>query len=58
MDVVVDANGTITDSTTGIETSETTADNGVYYTILGERMTVKPTKKGLYIQNGKKVVLK
>ncbi len=58
VDVVVDANGTITDSTTGIETPETTADNGVYYTILGERMTVKPTKKGLYIQNGKKVILK
>lgn len=48
--------------TTGIEDIEkernTEATDAPYYTIDGVRLTTKPTKKGLYIQNGKKMVIK
>lgn len=54
----VDSNG----QTTGIEDIEkdrnTEATDAPYYTIDGVRLTTKPTKKGLYIQNGKKMVIK
>lgn len=33
------------------------ADN-IWYTISGSRMTSKPTQKGVYIHQGKKVVVK
>ena len=34
------------------------ADNGVYYSISGARINGKPTAKGFYIHNGKKVSIK
>ncbi|MBR7013538.1 MAG: C10 family peptidase [Prevotella sp.] len=56
--VTVDSNG----QTTGIEDIEkdrnTEATDAPYYTIDGVRLMTKPTKKGLYIQNGKKMVIK
>lgn len=56
--VTINDNG----QTTGIENIEkernTEATDAPYYTIDGVRLTTKPTKKGLYIQNGKKMVIK
>ena len=56
--VTINDNG----QTTGIEDIEkernTEATDAPYYTIDGVRLTTKPTKKGLYIQNGKKMVIK
>lgn len=49
--------------TTGIgtldtKTGEMTFDSEVWYTLDGVRLSAKPTKKGLYINNGKKIVIK
>ncbi len=49
--------------TTGIgtidtKTGEMTFDNEAWYTLDGVRLSGKPTKKGLYINNGKKVAIK
>ena len=56
---LVGANG----QTTGIgtidtKTGEMTFDSEAWYTLDGVRLSGKPTKKGLYINNGKKVVIK
>ena len=45
------------EETTGISNVETTAADGETYTISGVRVN-KPTQKGMYIVNGKKVVVK
>ncbi len=37
---------------------DTTADNETWYDLNGRKLDEKPTKKGLYIKNGKKVVMK
>ena len=49
--------------TTGIgeidtKTGEMTFDSEAWYTLDGVRLSGKPSKKGLYINNGKKVVIK
>jgi hypothetical protein len=49
--------------TTGIgtldtKTGEMTFDSEAWYTLNGVRLSGKPTKKGLYINNGRKVVVK
>ena len=44
------------DGTTGIETAKTVKANGEYYNLAGQRVA-QPTK-GLYIVNGKKVIIK
>ena len=49
------------DGTTGIEAIDNgqwSIDNGQWYDLNGRRLQGKPTKKGVYIQNGKKVVVK
>ena len=40
------------------KTGEMTFDSEAWYTLNGVRLSGKPTKKGLYIMNGKKVVVK
>ena len=50
-----------TDEPTGIKTidnGEPTVDNGAWYTIDGTRLQGEPTMKGIYIKNGKKIVVK
>ena len=42
------------DTTTG----EVSFDSEAWYTLDGVRLSGKPTKKGLYINNGKKIVIK
>ena len=56
---LVSASGEITgigeiDTTTG----EVSFDSEAWYTLDGVRLSGKPTKKGLYINNGKKVIVK
>ena len=56
---LVGANG----ETTGIgtidtKTGEMTFDSEAWYTLDGVRLSGKPSKKGLYINNGKKVIVK
>ena len=41
-----------------IDNSQLTNDNDVWYTLNGTRLNGKPTKAGVYIVNGKKVVIK
>lgn len=38
--------------------STTQTDNGAWYTLTGRRLNTQPTKSGLYIHNGKKVMIK
>ena len=56
---LVGSNGEVTaigtlDTTTG----EMTFDSEAWYTLDGVRLSGKPSKKGLYINNGKKIVIK
>ena len=49
------------DGTTGIETITNNREpitDGTWYTLDGRKLNGKPTAKGLYIVNGKKVVIK
>ncbi|QYR11736.1 leucine-rich repeat protein [Prevotella sp. Rep29] len=41
-----------------IDNSQSAIDNDVWFTINGTRLNGKPTKAGIYIVNGKKVVIK
>ena len=47
------------DTTTGISTVEaqTSATDGAWFTIDGKRLDSKPTRKGIYVRNGKKLVV-
>lgn len=51
-----------TDDATAIESltdkKQTTADSGLWFTIDGRMLSGKPTKKGIYINNGRKVIIK
>lgn len=47
--------------TTGIKQVDTTAqrmDSNVFYTLEGVRLNSRPTQRGIYIHNGRKVVIK
>ena len=56
---LVGSNGETTAiGTIDTKTGEMTFDSEAWYTLDGVRLSGKPTKKGLYINNGKKVVIK
>ena len=47
--------------TTGIKQIDTTAqrvDSNVFYTLEGVRLNARPTQRGIYIHNGRKIVIK
>ena len=54
---VDDEEGTETTSLNGVESTIRTYNDGFYYTLGGLKVQ-NPTKKGIYIKNGKKVVIK
>ena len=55
---LVRANGEVTGiGTLDTKTGEMTFDNEAWYTLDGVRLSGKPTKSGLYINNGKKIVI-
>ncbi len=51
-----------TDDATAIESltdkKQTTADSGLWFTIDGRMLSGKPSQKGIYINNGRKVIIK
>ena len=56
---LVGSNGETTAiGTIDTKTGEMTFDSEAWYTLDGVRLSGKPTKKGLYINNGRKVVIK
>ena len=52
--VIAKANG----GTTEVGSISIEQNSGEWYTIDGRKLSGKPTKKGLYINNGKKTVIK
>lgn len=42
----------------GIEADSQTATSNVWYTISGQKLSKRPTTSGVYIRNGKKLVVK
>lgn len=53
--------GNVIDNATGISsisTDKNLAEENSWYSISGSRLNSKPTQKGLYIHNGKKVIVK
>jgi hypothetical protein len=52
--VISESNGT----TTEIGTISVERDNNTWFSIDGRKLNGKPVKKGLYINNGKKLVIK
>jgi hypothetical protein len=60
MPLVLGSIGDDDDETTGIQSmsgDSSSMDNNEWYDLQGRRVS-QPTKKGLYIRNGKKVVVK
>ena len=56
---LISANGEVTGiGEIDTKTGEMTFDSEAWYTLNGVRLSGKPTKKGLYINNGRKVVVK
>ena len=51
-------NGDGTTAIRPIYNGQLTIDNGGWYTLDGRRLPAAPTRKGIYIKNGKKVVIK
>ena len=43
---------------TGIKALETVEDNGAWYTVEGIKLQGKPTRKGVYLHNGKSIIMK
>lgn len=41
-----------------IDNGQRTMDEGVWYTIDGRMLSGKPTTKGIYVNNGRKVIIK
>jgi uncharacterized repeat protein (TIGR02543 family) len=56
---LISANGEVTGiGTISTKTGEGTIDNGAWYSLDGRRIEGKPSTKGVYINNGNKVVIK
>ena len=56
---LISANGEVTGiGTISTKTGEGTIDNGAWYSLDGRRIEGKPSTKGIYVNNGKKVVIK
>jgi hypothetical protein len=57
--ILVAADGTTTDiGTMDLRTGDVTFDGDAWYSLDGRRLNGQPTKKGMYIHNGKTVVIK
>lgn len=48
----------VNNEATGIKTISRTNESGVWYMADGRKLTKLPTKKGVYVRNGKKVIIK
>ena len=55
----IDANGEVTGiGSLNTQTGEVSFDSEAWYTLDGKRLNAKPNTKGIYVNNGKKVVVK
>ena len=55
----IDANGEVTGiGSLNTQTGEVSFDSKTWYTLDGVRLNAQPTQKGIYVNNGKKVVVK
>ncbi len=56
---LIDANGEVTGiGSLNTQTGEVSFDSKTWYTLDGVRLNAQPTQKGIYVNNGKKVVVK
>ena len=56
---LIGADGTVTGiGTISTKTGEGTIDNGAWYSLDGRRIEGKPSTKGIYVNNGNKVIIK
>lgn len=56
---LIGADGTVTAiGTLHTRTGEVSFDSEAWYTLDGKRLAGQPTQKGIYVNNGKKVVIK
>ena len=56
---LISANGEVTGiGTISTKTGEGTIDKDAWYSLDGRRIVGKPSVKGIYVNNGKKVVIK
>ena len=56
---LISANGEVTAiGTLHTRTGEVSFDSEAWYTLDGKRLNAKPNTKGIYVNNGKKVVIK
>ena len=56
---LISANGEVTGiGSISTKTGEVTLDKGAWYSLEGKRFASKPSQKGIYVNNGKKVVIK
>ena len=49
---------TVPNGIRSLENGQSTMENGVWYTLDGRRLSSKPTQKGMYILNGRKVIVR
>lgn len=56
---LIGANGEVTSiGSLQTKTGEVTFDRDAWYTLEGVQLNGKPTRKGIYVNNGKKVIIK
>ena len=56
---LIGANGEVTAiGSLQTNTGEVTFDSDTWYTLEGVQLNGKPTRKGIYVNNGKKVIIK
>ena len=56
---LISANGEVTAiGTLYTRTGEVSFDSEAWYTLDGKRLNAKPNTKGIYVNNGKKVIIK
>ena len=56
---LIGANGEVTAiGSLQTKTGEVTFDSDAWYTLEGVQLNGKPTRKGIYVNNGKKVIIK
>ena len=46
------------DELTGVDVVKVNAESGEWYTVDGKKLSGRPTKKGLYVKDGQKVVIR
>ncbi|MBQ7421777.1 MAG: leucine-rich repeat domain-containing protein, partial [Prevotella sp.] len=56
--VFVDADDSETTGISTVDNGQLSIDNAAWYTLDGVKLNAEPTQKGLYIKNGKKIVIK